>query len=174
MPRAHSRILDDRSQEGRLMEGRDIEIAEDEEFSPTANTGPLPVPDPVEGWSFKYVSYLNEFGQDDPRLVMAHLDKRTGGYEYVSPEEQPRLASMKIGHGHLTGYIGIQGMVLLKIPTWKKAKILEMFDRRADEQMQDISNPSAADRSFNPDPRAPVKVVVNRGRATTGRVPVID
>jgi len=174
MPRAHSRLLDDRASESRMMEGRDIENAEDEEFNPTAFTGPLPVPDPMPGWSFIYVPYLNEFGQEDPRQVMARLDKRSGGYSYVLPEEQPRLASMKIGHGTLSGFIGIQGMVLLKIEDWKRNKILAHADQRADEQMADINNPSQADRNFNPDPRAPMRVVTNRQRATTGRVPIID
>ena len=114
---------------------------DDFNFDPGSYSGPLgmPLPD-LPGMSLKWVSMLNpDNGQDDPREVMKHKSPAMGLWDFVRPEEAPDFSPMKMTHGAYGAVIATQGMVLMKIPTVRRDKLVAYFDSIADRQMEDIN-----------------------------------
>jgi hypothetical protein len=72
----------------------------------------LPTPDPIEGYSLRYVRTAIH-GQDDaPSYGRAVRE----GYEPVTIEEQPRLAALCDPTSRHKGCIEIGGLLLMKTP----------------------------------------------------------
>lgn len=171
-PRDHSRVRDDRGTDSRLMESRAAESTEEDLFDPMKSIpGPFPDLPELPGWHFKWVHFLDDNGKEDPRTVMREMHPITGGYEMVRPEEVAPIASMKIGAGTYSGFIGMQGNVLLKIRHSRWLKLHEAANKRAFNQVAEIYQ--ARPQVQGGDDRAPVSAKFRSTLPvpTGGRVP---
>lgn len=174
MPR-HTKQNTDRPMFGHEQEAEQLGAVEqktdDFDFDPSAYAGPLGMPLPnIPGVSFKWVSMTNaENGQDDPREIMKHKSPAMGMYDFVRPEEAPDFAPMKMNHGAYGAVIATQGMVLMKIPTVRRDKLVAYFDSLADRQVEDIQDDPAKAQS---DSRSPFTLQV-KGNDARMRQPTI-
>lgn len=104
---------------------------EEQRIEPWAPASTLPIPEPMDGWRFKWVRRLS-MGDTD---VMNMSKRRREGWEPVSADDQPDLAA----YSDTSGVIEIGGLVLCKMPE-QRAKGRDLYyGNKAKEQTDGLS-----------------------------------
>ncbi len=104
------------------------------EYRPTSD---LPVPTPVDGFTFRYIRVSNAALMDTRNVA-----KRTAeGWAPCTPEEQPEVARLlgKVGV-NADGNIEIGGLMLCKLPNYILKARTEYYQRMARQQMEGVDN----------------------------------
>lgn len=93
----------------------------------------LPDPNPVPGWTFRWVA-THILGQSDPTNVSK---KMRDGWVPVKAEDHPEL--MLTGN-EKTGNVEIGGLMLCKMPTERANAISEYYQKQNTSQMDSVDN----------------------------------
>jgi len=111
---------------------RDIESREQTARYVYKPSSTLPDPNPIPGWSFRYVATAI-MSVSDPTNVSK---KMRDGWEPVKAEDHPELM---LGP-NATGNVEIGGLMLCKMPTERLKAMEEYFQNHAKSQMESVDN----------------------------------
>ena len=104
----------------------------------------LPDPDPVEGWTFRWVR-KSMYGETDASNLSKKLRE---GYEPVKIADHPELHIM----GNDKGEAEFGGLILCKIPTEFIQQKNAYYERQTGQQMESVDNSLMRES----DPRMPI------------------
>jgi len=133
------------SREPRSSQGREVEVRPNGQWTPQAN---LPVPNPQDGWTFRWIRTGTQGNADNANVSMRFRE----GFVPVKAEEVPELHVMSDIGSRFEGQIEIGGLLLCKIPTEMVEQRRAHYAGIANQQLQSV------DSSFmrENDPRMPV------------------
>lgn len=96
----------------------------------------LPIPEPIDGYSFRWVR-VGSRGQND---LMNLSSRSREGFEPVRAEDHPELALHKITEGRFIGGIEVGGLLLCKIPIRNIKQRSEYYGNLTQSQMDSINS----------------------------------
>jgi hypothetical protein len=147
-----------------MADDRKIRIERKDETRPSDSWMPqsaLPVPEPKDGWTFRWVRTAT-LGKADNTNVSRQFRE---GWEPVKAEDHPELRVMSDINSQFKGNIEVGGLLLCKAPTEKMKQREQHFAQIANQQMEGV------DRNFlrENDPRMPLLNPERSSRTTFGR-----
>ena len=143
---------------------RSVRIERQAETRPTDSWMPqssLPVPEPKDGWVFRWIR-TSSLGRTDNTNVSRQFRE---GWEPVKAEDHPELKIMSDHNSQFKGNVEVGGLLLCKAPAEKMESRKKYFQELADRQIEGV------DRSFlrENDPRMPLLNPERSTRTTFGR-----
>ena len=143
---------------------RSVRIERQAEARPTDSWMPqssLPVPEPKDGWVFRWIR-TSSLGRTDNTNVSRQFRE---GWEPVKAEDHPELKIMSDHNSQFKGNVEVGGLLLCKAPAEKMESRKKYFQELADRQIEGV------DRSFlrENDPRMPLLNPERSTRTTFGR-----
>ena len=108
----------------------------------------LPMPNPREGWTHRYVRF-STMGEADPMNLSG---RRREGFEPVKAEDYPELLAHATLDGQFKGSIEIGGLVLCRAPKEMMEQRAEYYSKVANSQMESVDNNFLREN----DPRMPL------------------
>jgi len=121
----------------------------------------LPVPDPQDGWVFRWVRTSSVGNSDNTNVSQKFRE----GWIPVRSEDHPELKVMSDIGSRFEGNIEIGGLLLCKAPAEDVERRREYYDRMAQTQMSSVDNSFLREN----DPRMPVLNPERSSRTTFGR-----
>lgn len=121
----------------------------------------LPVPDPQDGWVFRWVRTSTVGNSDNTNVSQKFRE----GWTPVKAEDHPELQVMSDINSQFEGNIEIGGLLLCKAPEEDVTARREYYDRMAQSQMQTVDNSFLREN----DPRMPVLNPERSTRTTFGK-----
>lgn len=142
----------------RTLETRDTETRPSDSWIPQSS---LPVPDPVDGITFRWVRTAT-LGRADNTNVSRQFRE---GWTPCKAEEHPELMVLSDVGSRFPGNIEIGGLLLCKMPTSRLKQRERHFQERSDLQIDGV------DRNFmrDNDPRMPLLTPERSTRTSFGR-----
>jgi hypothetical protein len=121
----------------------------------------LPVPEPKDGWVFRWIR-TSSLGRSDNTNVSRQFRE---GWEPVKAEDHPELMVMSDINSQFKGNVEVGGLLLCKAPLDKMKAREKYFQNISDKQIEGV------DRSFlrENDPRMPLLNPERSTRTTFGR-----
>jgi hypothetical protein len=121
----------------------------------------LPVPEPKDGWVFRWIR-TSSLGRSDNTNVSRQFRE---GWEPVKAEDHPELMVMSDINSQFKGNVEVGGLLLCKAPLEKMKAREKYFQNISDKQIEGV------DRSFlrENDPRMPLLNPERSTRTTFGR-----
>ena len=121
----------------------------------------LPVPEPKDGWVFRWIR-TSSLGRSDNTNVSRQFRE---GWEPVKAEDHPELMVMSDINSQFKGNVEVGGLLLCKAPLEKMKAREKYFQNISDKQIGGV------DRSFlrENDPRMPLLNPERSTRTTFGR-----
>jgi len=143
---------------------RSVRIERQAEARPNDSWMPqssLPVPEPKDGWVFRWIR-TSSLGRTDNTNVSRQFRE---GWEPVKAEDHPELKIMSDHNSQFKGNVEVGGLLLCKAPAEKMESRKKYFQELADRQIEGV------DRSFlrENDPRMPLLNPERSTRTTFGR-----
>jgi hypothetical protein len=143
---------------------RNVRIERQAEARPNDSWMPqssLPVPEPKDGWVFRWIR-TSSLGRTDNTNVSRQFRE---GWEPVKAEDHPELKIMSDHNSQFKGNVEVGGLLLCKAPAEKMESRKKYFQELADRQIEGV------DRSFlrENDPRMPLLNPERSTRTTFGR-----
>lgn len=143
---------------------RSVRIERQAEARPNDSWMPqssLPVPEPKDGWVFRWIR-TSSLGRTDNTNVSRQFRE---GWEPVKAEDHPELKIMSDHNSQFKGNVEVGGLLLCKAPMEKMESRKKYFQELADRQIEGV------DRSFlrENDPRMPLLNPERSTRTTFGR-----
>ena len=143
---------------------RSVRIERQAEARPNDSWMPqssLPVPEPKDGWVFRWIR-TSSLGRTDNTNVSRQFRE---GWEPVKAEDHPELKIMSDINSQFKGNVEVGGLLLCKAPAEKMESRKKYFQELADRQIEGV------DRSFlrENDPRMPLLNPERSTRTTFGR-----
>lgn len=143
---------------------RSVRIERQAESRPNDSWMPqssLPVPEPKDGWVFRWIR-TSSLGRTDNTNVSRQFRE---GWEPVKAEDHPELKIMSDHNSQFKGNVEVGGLLLCKAPAEKMESRKKYFQELADRQIEGV------DRSFlrENDPRMPLLNPERSTRTTFGR-----
>ena len=143
---------------------RSVRIERQAESRPNDSWMPqssLPVPEPKDGWVFRWIR-TSSLGRTDNTNVSRQFRE---GWEPVRAEDHPELKIMSDHNSQFKGNVEVGGLLLCKAPAEKMESRKKYFQELADRQIEGV------DRSFlrENDPRMPLLNPERSTRTTFGR-----
>ena len=143
---------------------RSVRIERQAESRPNDSWMPqssLPVPEPKDGWVFRWIR-TSSLGRTDNTNVSRQFRE---GWEPVKAEDHPELKIMSDHTSQFKGNVEVGGLLLCKAPAEKMESRKKYFQELADRQIEGV------DRSFlrENDPRMPLLNPERSTRTTFGR-----
>jgi hypothetical protein len=143
---------------------RSVRIERQAETRPNDSWMPqssLPVPEPKDGWVFRWIR-TSSLGRTDNTNVSRQFRE---GWEPVKAEDHPELKIMSDHNSQFKGNVEVGGLLLCKAPAEKMESRKKYFQELADRQIEGV------DRSFlrENDPRMPLLNPERSTRTTFGR-----
>lgn len=143
---------------------RSVRIERQAETRPNDSWMPqssLPVPEPKDGWVFRWIR-TSSLGRTDNTNVSRQFRE---GWEPVKAEDHPELKIMSDHNSQFKGNVEVGGLLLCKAPMEKMESRKKYFQELADRQIEGV------DRSFlrENDPRMPLLNPERSTRTTFGR-----
>jgi hypothetical protein len=147
-----------------MADDRKVRIERKDEIRPSDSWMPqsaLPVPEPKDGWTFRWVRTAI-LGKADNTNVSRQFRE---GWEPVKAEDHPELRVMSDINSQFKGNIEVGGLLLCKAPTEKMKQRERHFNQVSDRQMEGV------DQNFlrENDPRMPLLNPERSSRTTFGR-----
>lgn len=96
----------------------------------------LPTPNPIPGWTFKYVR-TSLMGTADPTTTSARFRE---GWEPCKAEDHPELMHLADQNSKFKGNIEIGGLLLCKAPTEMVQQRKEYYAKQNQAQMDAVDN----------------------------------
>lgn len=121
----------------------------------------LPVPDPQDGWVFRWVRTSTVGNSDNTNVSQKFRE----GWVPVKAVDHPELQVMSDINSQFEGNIEIGGLLLCKAPAEDVEARREYYDRMAQSQMQTVDNSFLREN----DPRMPVLNPERSTRTTFGK-----
>ena len=121
----------------------------------------LPVPDPEDGWVFRWVR-TSTLGNSDNTNVS---QKFREGWIPVKAEEKPEMQVMSDIESRFDGNLEIGGLLLCKAPKEAMEERAEYYRNMANQQMESVDNSFMREN----DPRMPMLKPNRTTRTTFGR-----
>ena len=121
----------------------------------------LPVPDPKDGWVFRWIR-TSSLGRSDNTNVSRQFRE---GWEPVRAEDHPELKIMSDINSQFKGNVEVGGLLLCKAPEERMKARQRHFQEVSDRQIEGV------DRSYlrENDPRMPLLNPERSTRTTFGR-----
>jgi hypothetical protein len=143
---------------------RSVRIERQAESRPSDTWMPqssLPVPEPKDGWVFRWIR-TSSLGRSDNTNVSRQFRE---GWEPVKAEDHPELMVMSDINSQFKGNVEVGGLLLCKAPLEKMKAREKYFQNISDKQIEGV------DRSFlrENDPRMPLLNPERSTRTTFGR-----
>lgn len=143
---------------------RNIRIDRQAEARPSDSWTPqssLPVPEPKDGWVFRWIR-TSSLGRSDNTNVSRQFRE---GWEPVRAEDHPELKIMSDHNSNFKGNVEVGGLLLCKAPLEKMKARERYFQEVSDRQIDGV------DRSYlrENDPRMPLLNPERSTRSTFGR-----
>ena len=143
---------------------RNIRIDRQAEARPNDSWTPqssLPVPEPKDGWVFRWIR-TSSLGRSDNTNVSRQFRE---GWEPVRAEDHPELKIMSDHNSNFKGNVEVGGLLLCKAPLEKMKARERYFQEVSDRQIDGV------DRSYlrENDPRMPLLNPERSTRSTFGR-----
>ena len=143
---------------------RSVRIERQAESRPSDTWVPqssLPVPEPKDGWVFRWIR-TSSLGRSDNTNVSRQFRE---GWEPVKAEDHPELMVMSDINSQFKGNVEVGGLLLCKAPLEKMKAREKDFQNISDKQIEGV------DRSFlrENDPRRPLLNPERSTRTTFGR-----
>jgi len=143
---------------------RSVRIERQAESRPSDSWVPqssLPVPEPKDGWVFRWIR-TSSLGRSDNTNVSRQFRE---GWEPVKAEDHPELMVMSDINSQFKGNVEVGGLLLCKAPLEKMKAREKYFQNISDKQIEGV------DRSFlrENDPRMPLLNPERSTRTTFGR-----
>ena len=143
---------------------RSVRIERQAEARPNDSWMPqssLPVPEPKDGWVFRWIR-TSSLGRTDNTNVSRQFRE---GWEPVKAEDHPELKIMSDHNSQFKGNVEVGGLLLCKAPMEKMKQREKYYQEVADRQIEGV------DRSFlrENDPRMPLLNPERSTRTTFGR-----
>lgn len=143
---------------------RSVRIERQAESRPSDTWVPqssLPVPEPKDGWVFRWIR-TSSLGRSDNTNVSRQFRE---GWEPVKAEDHPELMVMSDINSQFKGNVEVGGLLLCKAPLEKMKAREKYFQNISDKQIEGV------DRSFlrENDPRMPLLNPERSTRTTFGR-----
>jgi hypothetical protein len=143
---------------------RSVRIERQAESRPSDSWMPqssLPVPEPKDGWVFRWIR-TSSLGRSDNTNVSRQFRE---GWEPVKAEDHPELMVMSDINSQFKGNVEVGGLLLCKAPLEKMKAREKYFQNISDKQIEGV------DRSFlrENDPRMPLLNPERSTRTTFGR-----
>ena len=143
---------------------RSVRIERQAESRPSDSWVPqssLPVPEPKDGWVFRWIR-TSSLGRSDNTNVSRQFRE---GWEPVKAEDHPELMVMSDINSQFKGNVEVGGLLLCKAPLEKMKAREKYFQNISDKQIEGV------DRSFlrENDPRMPLLNPERSTRSTFGR-----
>jgi|TARA_R110000796_G_scaffold31934_3_gene84172 hypothetical protein len=108
----------------------------------------LPVPDPKDGWAFRWIR-TSVLGQADNTNVS---QKMREGWIPVKSDDHPEMQVMSDLNSRFVGNIEVGGLLLCKAPQEEMDKRQEYYQQMAANQMESVDNSFLREN----DPRMPM------------------
>jgi hypothetical protein len=96
----------------------------------------LPTPDPVEGYSFRWVR-VNTLGNVDPSNVSAKLRE---GWEPVKAKDHPEIQLVTIENNRFKDNVVIGGLMLCRAPVEMVEERTEYYQEQTKRQLESVNN----------------------------------
>ena len=143
---------------------RSVRIERQAESRPSDSWVPqssLPVPEPKDGWVFRWIR-TSSLGRSDNTNVSRQFRE---GWEPVRAEDHPELKIMSDHNSNFKGNVEVGGLLLCKAPLEKMKARERYFQEVSDRQIDGV------DRSYlrENDPRMPLLNPERSTRSTFGR-----
>ena len=143
---------------------RSVRIERQAESRPNDSWMPqssLPVPEPKDGWVFRWIR-TSSLGRTDNTNVSRQFRE---GWEPVKAEDHPELKIMSDHNSQFKGNVEVGGLLLCKAPEEKMKARQRHFQEVSDRQIDGV------DRSYlrENDPRMPLLNPERSTRTTFGR-----
>lgn len=143
---------------------RSVRVERQAESRPSDSWMPqstLPVPEPKDGWVFRWIR-TSTLGRADNTNVSRQMRE---GWVPVKAEDHPELKIMSDHNTQFQGNIEVGGLLLCKAPLEKMKSREKYFQQISDRQIEGV------DRSFlrENDPRMPLLNPERSTRTTFGR-----
>jgi hypothetical protein len=121
----------------------------------------LPVPEPKDGWVFRWIR-TSSLGRSDNTNVSRQFRE---GWEPVKAEDHPELMVMSDINSQFKGNVEVGGLLLCKAPLERMKKREKYFQDLSDRQIDGV------DRNYlrENDPRMPLLNPERSTRTTFGR-----
>jgi hypothetical protein len=121
----------------------------------------LPVPEPKDGWVFRWIR-TSSLGRVDNTNVSRQFRE---GWEPVKSEDHPELKILSDVNSQFKGNVEVGGLLLCKAPMEKMKQREKYFQEISERQIEGV------DRSFlrENDPRMPLLNPERASRTTFGR-----
>jgi len=143
---------------------RNIRVDRQAESRPNDSWVPqssLPVPEPKDGWVFRWIR-TSSLGRADNTNVSRQFRE---GWEPVKAEDHPELKILSDVNSQFKGNVEVGGLLLCKAPEEKMKQRQKYFQEVSDRQIDGV------DRSYlrENDPRMPLLNPERSTRTTFGR-----
>lgn len=143
---------------------RNIRVDRQAESRPNDSWVPqsaLPVPEPKDGWVFRWIR-TSSLGRADNTNVSRQFRE---GWEPVKAEDHPELKILSDINSQFKGNVEVGGLLLCKAPEEKMKQRQKYFQEVSDRQIDGV------DRSYlrENDPRMPLLNPERSTRTTFGR-----
>jgi hypothetical protein len=143
---------------------RNIRVDRQAEARPNDSWVPqssLPVPEPKDGWVFRWIR-TSSLGRADNTNVSRQFRE---GWEPVKAEDHPELKILSDVNSQFKGNVEVGGLLLCKAPEEKMKQRQKYFQEVSDRQIDGV------DRSYlrENDPRMPLLNPERSTRTTFGR-----
>jgi len=137
---------------------RQAEARSDDTWLPQSS---LPVPEPKDGWVFRWIR-TSSLGRSDNTNVSRQFRE---GWEPVKSEDHPELKIMSDHNSQFKGNVEVGGLLLCKAPIEKMKAREKHFQQVSDRQIDGV------DRNYlrQSDPRMPLLEPERSTRSTFGR-----
>ena len=137
---------------------RQAEARPDDTWLPQSS---LPVPEPKDGWVFRWIR-TSSLGRSDNTNVSRQFRE---GWEPVKSEDHPELKIMSDHNSQFKGNVEVGGLLLCKAPIEKMKAREKHFQQVSDRQIDGV------DRNYlrQSDPRMPLLEPERSTRSTFGR-----
>ena len=137
---------------------RQAETRPDDSWMPQSS---LPVPDPKDGWVFRWIR-TSSLGRSDNTNVSRQFRE---GWEPVRAEDHPELKVMSDLNSQFKGNVEVGGLLLCKAPLEKMKKREKHFQQVSDRQIEGVDHNYLRQN----DPRMPLLEPERSTRSTFGR-----